>query len=49
MVRVSKETHGKLMEIGKKGESFDTVIARVLDGGQDPKKRQRNDANGKSK
>jgi len=28
---VSKETHEKLLEIGRKGETFDELVTRILE------------------
>jgi predicted CopG family antitoxin len=30
-ISVSKQTHKQLCEIGKKGETFDTIIRRLID------------------
>ena len=30
-VKVSRETHRRLTDLGKKNESYDTVIERLLD------------------
>lgn len=31
-VRISKETHNKLSQRGKKGDSFDKIINEILEG-----------------
>lgn len=35
IIQISEETHERLMGIGKKGETFDEVIKRLLDGEPD--------------
>jgi predicted CopG family antitoxin len=31
-LKISEETHKRLVAIGKKGETFDGIIVRLLDG-----------------
>jgi len=40
-VKLSKETHGRLLEIGKKNETFNDIVAKLLDRGKVPKKAAR--------
>ena len=30
-IKIKKDTHTKLLELGKKGESFDTLINKLVD------------------
>ena len=31
LIRISEETHARLKELGKKDESFDDIISRLID------------------
>jgi len=35
MIRISKETRERLKAIGKKGESYDYIIRKLLEGAED--------------
>jgi len=32
IIKLKEETHGKLMELGKKKETFDEIINRLIEG-----------------
>jgi len=37
-LKIKEETHKRLVELGKKGESFDDVINRIIDENEDKKR-----------
>lgn len=41
MIRIKRKTTARLKELGKKGDSYDAIINRLIDGGEKNEKEQR--------